>query len=133
MTVSPYSLAAYENLNIPASRRKVLNAIIEIGAPFTDQDLVKHMDWPINCITPRRGELEEHNLIGHIKRSHTESGAECGMYQLKSADGFKPLKKKKTASQRLKIALKALNDISMLSKDKLILNIADGALREMEK
>lgn len=31
--------------------------------PLTDKDLSRILNWPINCITPRRGELADRNMI----------------------------------------------------------------------
>lgn len=41
-------------------------AFKKVKAPVTDRDLTKILGWPINTVTPRRGELEK---LGHITQA----------------------------------------------------------------
>lgn len=52
------SLMAYEELKVNLARRQaeVLKAIRALKQA-TDKDLVAYLQWPINCVTPRRLEL----------------------------------------------------------------------------
>ena len=50
-------------------REIVYEAIKSFGLPISDYDVAKRLGWPINCVTPRRLELEcagrVHRLTGH--------------------------------------------------------------------
>lgn len=58
------SLLAYLEVkpNLGQRQNDVLNAIMFLGK-CTDQQIMKHLGWPINCITNRRGELLKKGLI----------------------------------------------------------------------
>ncbi len=44
-------------------QKEVYEAIRMYGKAFTDKDLAHYMNWEINCITPRRGELVKKGLL----------------------------------------------------------------------
>lgn len=52
------SLLAYKTIEhkLGPKQKTVLEALEEI-APATDKQLAEHLGWPINTVTPRRGEL----------------------------------------------------------------------------
>lgn len=56
--ITSTSREAYESVkpNIGKAQIKVLEAIKQIQ-PCTDKQIAKHLDWEINRITNRRGEL----------------------------------------------------------------------------
>jgi hypothetical protein len=60
------SLPAYEEAkkNINKKQQDVLDAIKHLGV-CCDHQIAEHLDWPINRVTPRRGELIDNGLV-HI-------------------------------------------------------------------
>lgn len=44
-------------------QREVYTAMRAMNRPFTDKDLAGFMNWPINCLVPRRLELLKKGLI----------------------------------------------------------------------
>lgn len=66
--VSRTSLEAYRLLtseDLGDRQAKVLKAI-ELLGPISDKQIGTLLGWPINCVTPRRGELEDMGLIRHV-------------------------------------------------------------------
>ena len=62
---APNSLFAFQFIQPKLSDRQkeVYEAMRMYGRPFTDKDLAKFMDIPINCLTGRRGELLKKGLL----------------------------------------------------------------------
>lgn len=58
------SLQAYQHVRkaIGGRQQTVLSAILTLGIS-TDKHLAKFLQWPINCVTPRRGELVKLGLV----------------------------------------------------------------------
>jgi hypothetical protein len=68
------SLPAYKELGKDKCRQLVYLAIQEIGS-CNDKQVAKHLNWPINRVTPRRGELVESGLVLQEKKQQDpESG-----------------------------------------------------------
>ncbi len=70
------SIAAFRSVPIGRRQRQVLDAITELwrqGWRPSDQDIAAYLGWPINCITPRRGELVDAGCVikGGDKRAET--------------------------------------------------------------
>ncbi len=60
------SLFSYMNFVKPVlseRQQEVYTAMRAYGRPFTDKDLAQFMNFEINRITPRRGELAKKGLI----------------------------------------------------------------------
>ena len=74
MTVRATSLAAYNLVKPTLGERQsaVLDALKSLVAA-TDLEIAKHLDWPINTVTPRRGELVELGLV-HKRGEITQNG-----------------------------------------------------------
>jgi DNA-binding MarR family transcriptional regulator len=62
MPVAETSRWAFETVPLSERQQAVMAALLERGEA-TDQDLAMHLGWPINCVTPRRGELVEAGLV----------------------------------------------------------------------
>lgn len=58
------SLPAYQEAqkNINKKQQDVLHAIIKLGI-CSDHQIAEYLAWPINRVTPRRGELVENSRI----------------------------------------------------------------------
>ena len=68
------SLAAYRSVDLGRRQRQVLDAIAEMfsqGWRPCDQDIAAYLRWPINTVTPRRGELVE---AGHVIKGGDKEG-----------------------------------------------------------
>ena len=66
MTVQPNSLAAFASVDITTRQREVLEAIRALhhqNLRPSDQDIAATLRWPINRVTPRRGELMVLDLV----------------------------------------------------------------------
>lgn len=74
MTVRKTSLAAYDLVKPTLGERQkaVLDAILISGAA-TDLEIATYLNWPINTVTPRRGELVELGLV-HKRGEITQNG-----------------------------------------------------------
>lgn len=73
MTVLATSREAFKSVDLTARQADVMRALEALWAARSepcDQDIAGFLDWPINRVTPRRGELEALGLIvrGGIKR-----------------------------------------------------------------
>lgn len=44
-------------------KQKIVYGIIEKHQPITDKNIANILGWSINCVTPRRGELEKLGLV----------------------------------------------------------------------
>lgn len=68
------SLPAYEEAkkNIGTKQNIVLSAIEHLGT-CTDVEIAQYLSWPINRVTPRRGELLSKNLI-MLKGKYPDTG-----------------------------------------------------------
>jgi len=68
MPVRDTSLTVYfteVNPSLPARQLQILKVFLRYpNSKFTDKDLCRLTDLPINCVTPRRGELVK---LGFIK------------------------------------------------------------------
>jgi hypothetical protein len=64
------SLDAYQSIldKLSDKRKKVLNIIKLFKEPICDKTIAIILDWPINRVTGRRGELEKMGLIGSVGR-----------------------------------------------------------------
>lgn len=56
------SLDAYNSVSINEAQRRVHDIIIHLG-PLTDKEIAQHLQWSINRVTPRRGELVRMGLV----------------------------------------------------------------------
>lgn len=72
------SLEAYNHLvktkKLSPARQIVLSVFEMVGEPLTDKDIAAALDWPINRVTGRRGELVKAGILaeaGKVKRGNT--------------------------------------------------------------
>lgn len=75
MSVQQTSLETYFTSvkpNLGRRQHQVLEALEEI-APANNQDLAKHLDWPINSITPRVLELR---LKGKVEQAYKQKNSQ---------------------------------------------------------
>lgn len=66
MPVTQTSLEALDTVDVTAGQKAVALAIRELHAARArpcDQDVAARLEWTINRVTPRRGELEEMGLV----------------------------------------------------------------------
>jgi predicted ArsR family transcriptional regulator len=68
------SLEAYEKLTQVNQKQKLVLDAIKFLTPCTDQEIAQRLGWPINRVTPRRGELEKMKLIESHGKTKTSSG-----------------------------------------------------------
>lgn len=68
------SLPAYKELGKDRCRQLVFQAISNIGA-CNDRQIADHLNWPINRVTPRRGELVQ---TGHVVQFRKQCDPETG-------------------------------------------------------
>ncbi len=61
------SLQAYQHVRTAIGGRQqlVLSAILQLGIA-TDKQVAKSLQWPINCLTPRRLELVKAGLVEEV-------------------------------------------------------------------
>lgn len=62
MPVAETSRWAFATVPLSERQQAVLAQLAEHGE-LSDQDLSMKLGWPINCVTPRRGELVELGLV----------------------------------------------------------------------
>ena len=61
-------------------QKLVLEAIEEI-APCSDKQIASHLDWPINSVTPRRGELFKKDKITDAYVAKDFTGRKCTFWR----------------------------------------------------
>lgn len=81
MTIRATSREAYETVDLGKRQAEVLNAIQEIG-PCTDVEIAGALGWPINRITPRRGELLAANLIEECGTKRGPTGRSATVWRI---------------------------------------------------
>lgn len=62
MPVAPTSLEAFDSVDLTERQAEVMAAIEQLGT-CSDQAIAEHLDWTINRVTPRRGELVEYGMV----------------------------------------------------------------------
>lgn len=67
--IADTSLEAYDKIkaSLPEKRKAVLVAA-EKGTEWCNDSLAYRMGWPINCVTPRTGELRKLGLLIDTKK-----------------------------------------------------------------
>lgn len=109
MTVQDTSRAAFKNIaeELSTKRGKVFQAILELDN-CCDYQIAEHLNWPINCVTNRRGELV---AMGYVAANGIGEGPPLGkdvhFWKVNEAcleDGFKakPLPKPKKKKRQRK-------------------------------
>lgn len=81
------SLWAYQNEIIPelGARQKVVFEALKTRPNFTNTELSKHLDFPINTITPRVGELRKKGLVDQAEiRVCKETGRRAIAWRVKA-------------------------------------------------
>ena len=81
------SLEAYESLDKLNHKQKMVFDIIKNKQPCTDQQIAAYLGWPINRVTPRRGELEKGGVIVDAGKVMTASGRRAHCWRVKSVEG----------------------------------------------
>ncbi len=67
--------------DLPKRRKNVYAAIARLGR-CSDADIQKELGWPINCVTPRRLELEKENLISFDGYKCNNHGRKVHAYRI---------------------------------------------------
>lgn len=70
MPVAETSRWAFATVPLSDRQAEVLRVLTEHGA-LTDWEIGSHLGWPINCVTPRRGELV---TLGLVVRERVRKG-----------------------------------------------------------
>lgn len=81
MTVARTSLDAYETVNINDRQADVYECIKKLGA-CSDLEIANELCWPINRVTPRRGELVEAGLVIRAGEKPGPTGRRCTVWTL---------------------------------------------------
>jgi len=65
MAIQTTSIQAWEEIkdNLGPKRKAVYEALRQLGIA-NDKMIAKFLSWPINTVTPRRGELTDLKLVG---------------------------------------------------------------------
>lgn len=66
-------------------QQKVLEAIEELG-PCTDSMIVEFLNWPINCVTPRRNELVKKGKVKKAFIGESQNGRSAVWWDIKTRD-----------------------------------------------
>lgn len=81
MSVTPTSHWAYEGVDITLRQQQVIDALRALGEA-SDQAIADQLGWPINCVTPRRGELAEMNLVALARLGRNARGRKVQIWRL---------------------------------------------------
>lgn len=78
------SLKAFEKakINIVGRRLQVYNAIKELGQA-TDKEVSDYINLPINCVTPRRQELQKANHIYCCGEKKSDSNISVAVWRVR--------------------------------------------------
>ena len=65
MTIRDSSLEAFEDIQDGLTNRQqeVFDVFAKSPTPLCDAQIAEILRWPINCVTPRRGELVKKNWL----------------------------------------------------------------------
>lgn len=76
--ISSTSRMAFEKIKEQLSDRRgqVFAAVWSSAEPVSDFQIAKALHWPINCVTPRRSELEQ---MGYIELAYIAPGEPSNM------------------------------------------------------
>lgn len=82
------SIAAYREITPTLSERqqKVFECVKSFGRPCCDYEIAQRLGWPINSVTPRRGELLDAQKIEFAKQDKSPTGHKAVFWKIK---GFK--------------------------------------------
>ena len=61
-------------------REIVYEAIKSFGLPISDYDVAKRLGWPINCVTPRRLELEAAGRLRRWGQERQDAGRRVNVF-----------------------------------------------------
>jgi predicted transcriptional regulator len=64
------------------TQKEVYEAARMMNRPFTDKQLADFMNWEINCITPRRGELVKKGLIRDSGKVDMSKGRPATLWEI---------------------------------------------------
>lgn len=81
MPVVKTSLDAYDSVDLAARQADVLRALRALGEA-TDQEIAGWLDWTINRVTPRRGELAAMGLVHRARRRIGPTGRYVSVWAL---------------------------------------------------
>lgn len=82
MSYRDTSLEAYKELTRLNYKQKRVFEIIQKRQPCTDQQISEALGWPINRVTPRRGELERKGIVVSAGKVKTSSGRRAHAWRL---------------------------------------------------
>ena len=82
MSYRDTSREAYEGLTRLNYKQKRVFETIQQRQPCTDQQIAEALGWPINRVTPRRGELEKGGVIVSAGKVRTSSGRNAHSWRL---------------------------------------------------
>ncbi|MGH6879471.1 hypothetical protein [Hypericibacter sp.] len=81
MTVAPTSRWAYETVEVTDRQRDVIGALLVLREA-SDQQIADHLQWQINRVTPRRGELVERELVALARLGANTNGYQVSYWRL---------------------------------------------------
>ena len=82
MPLEQTSLEAYKDVKTRLVRRQkeVFKAIVDIRHAACDVEIARQLGWTINCVTPRRGELEQKGFIKKVGTTRSPCGRRMNVY-----------------------------------------------------
>lgn len=81
MAVTKTTLEAYDSVDLTERQAEVLGALERLREA-SDQELAAALDWPINRVTPRRGELQALGLVHRARLKPGETGRTVSVWGL---------------------------------------------------
>lgn len=86
MSASGYRLTSYEawesmQEKLPDAQREVFNCIFYSPCPLTDKEVAAILKRPINCITPRRGELAAKGYVIEAGETVNPNGRRATLWE----------------------------------------------------
>ena len=87
MIVRDTSIEAYLDLKYLNKKQQVVHDTIRAIEPCTDQQIADSLGWPINRVTPRRGELEKKDIIIDAGKVRGPSGRYAHVWRIKYIPG----------------------------------------------
>jgi len=76
------SLEAYNSIlpDLSKKQKVVMGALFLLNGSATNEEISTYLQWPINTITPRTGELLKQRLIARGEKVKTPSGRSAYKY-----------------------------------------------------
>ena len=90
MTIRDTSIIAWKQIafKLPESQQRVVLAIGNADRSLCDYEIGKILNWPINCVTPRRKELVDSGVLVDAGKRKSPTGRVAHYWKIAGDGGL---------------------------------------------